>query len=78
MLRNGTNYETSDRGLLYDKRTMELIHCPENFKYATTKGYEYLNVKGLVVENEVKGIKSLGPYCFDNSVLEKSGTSFHS
>lgn len=71
VLRNGTNYETSDRGLLYDKRTMELIHCPENFKYATTKGYEYLNVKGLVVENEVKGIKSLGPYCFDNSVLEK-------
>lgn len=71
VLHNGTNYETSARGLLYDKRTMELIHCPENFKYATTKGYEYLNVKGLVVENEVKGIKSLAPYCFDYSVLEK-------
>lgn len=71
VLRNGKNYETSDRGLLYNKRTMELIHCPENFKYATNKGYEYLNVKGLVVENEVKGIKSLAPYCFDYSVLEK-------
>lgn len=70
VLRAGTNYEASDQGLLYDKRTMELIHCPENYKYTTKKGYQYMNVKGLVVENEVKGIKSLGPYCFDNSLLE--------
>lgn len=33
-------------------------------------GYQDMNVKGLVVENEVKGIKSLGPYCFDNSLME--------
>ena len=33
-------------------------------------GYQFMNVKGLVVENEVKGIKSLGPYCFDNSLME--------
>ena len=71
VLHNGTNYEASDHGLLYDKRTMELIHCPANYKYTTTMGYQDMNVKGLVVENEVKGIKSLGPYCFDNSVLEK-------
>lgn len=70
VLRNGTNYEASDHGLLYDKRTMELIHCPENYKYTTTMGYQDMNVKGLVVENEVKGIKSLGPYCFDNSLME--------
>ena len=70
VLHNGTNYETSDHGLLYDKRTMELIHCPENYKYTTTMGYQDMNVKGLVVENEVKGIKSLGPYCFDNSLME--------
>lgn len=70
VLRNGTNYEASDHGLLYDKRTMELIHCPENYKYTTKTGYQYMNVKGLVVENEVKGIKSLGPYCFDNSLME--------
>ena len=70
VLRAGTNYEASDHGLLYDKRTMELIHCPENYKYTTKMGYQYMNVKGLVVENEVKGIKSLGPYCFDNSLLE--------
>ena len=71
VLRAGANYEASDHGLLYDKRTMELIHCPENYKYTTKKGYQYMNVKGLVVEDEVKGIKSLGPYCFDNSLLEK-------
>lgn len=70
VLRNGTNYEASNCGLLYDKRTMELIHCPENYKYTTTMGYQFMNVKGLVVENEVKGIKSLGPYCFDNSLME--------
>lgn len=70
VLRNGTNYEASNCGLLYDKRTMELIHCPENYKYTTTMGYQDMNVKGLVVENEVKGIKSLGPYCFDNSLME--------
>lgn len=70
VLRAGANYEASDHGLLYDKRTMELIHCPENYKYTTKKSYQYMNVKGLVVENEVKGIKSLGPYCFDNSLLE--------
>lgn len=70
VLRNGTNYEASDHGLLYDKRTMELIHCPENYKYTTKMGFQYKNVKGLVVENEVKGIKSLGPYCFDNSLME--------
>lgn len=70
VLRNGTNYEASDHGLLYDKRTMELIHCPENYKYTTTMGYQDMNVKGLVVENEVKGIKSLGPYCFYNSLME--------
>lgn len=70
VLRNGTNYEASDHGLLYDKRTKELIHCPENYKYTTTMGYQDMNVKGLVVENEVKGIKSLGPYCFDNSLME--------
>ncbi|HRM57380.1 MAG TPA: leucine-rich repeat domain-containing protein [Prevotella sp.] len=70
VLRNGTNYEASKCGLLYDKRTMELIHCPENYKYTTTMGYQDMNVKGLVVENEVKGIKSLGPYCFDNSLME--------
>lgn len=71
VLRNGTNYEASDHGLLYDKRTMELIHCPENYKYTTIMGYQDMNVKGLVVENEVPGIKSLAPYCFDYSVLEK-------
>lgn len=70
VLRNGTNYEASDHGLLYDKRTMELIHCPENYKYTTKMGFQYKNVKGLVVEDEVKGIKSLGPYCFDNSLME--------
>lgn len=70
VLRAGANYEASDHGLLYDKRTMELIHCPENYKYTTKVGYQYMNVKGLVVENEVKGIKSLGPYCFDNSLME--------
>lgn len=70
VLRNGANYEASDHGLLYDKRTMELIHCPENYKNTTTMGYQDMNVKGLVVENEVKGIKSLGPYCFDNSLME--------
>lgn len=70
VLRNGTNYEASDHGLLYDKRTMELIHCPENYKRTTKTGYQYMNVKGLVVENEVKSIKSLGPYCFDNSLME--------
>lgn len=70
VLRAGANYEASDHGLLYDKRTMELIHCPENYKYTTTMGYQDMNVKGLVVENEVKGIKSLGPYCFDNSLME--------
>lgn len=70
VLRNGTNYEASDHGLLYDKRTKELIHCPENYKYTTKTGYQDMNVKGLVVENEVKGIKSLGPYCFDNSLME--------
>lgn len=70
VLRNGTNYEASDHGLLYDKRTMELIHCPENYKRTTKTGYQYMNVKGLVVEDEVKGIKSLGPYCFDNSLME--------
>lgn len=70
VLRNGTNYEASDHGLLYDKRTMELMHCPENYKYTTTMGYQDMNVKGLVVENEVKSIKSLGPYCFDNSLME--------
>lgn len=71
VLRNGTNYEASDHGLLYDKRTMELIHCPENYKYTTIMGYQDMNVKGLVVENEVPGIKSLAPYFFDYSVLEK-------
>lgn len=71
VLRNGTNYEASDHGLLYDKRTMELIHCPENYKYTTKMGYQDMNVKGLVVENEVPGIKSLGPYCFNYSLLEK-------
>lgn len=70
VLRNGTNYEASNCGLLYDKRTMELIHCPENYKRTTTMGYQFMNVKGLGVENEVKGIKSLGPYCFDNSLME--------
>ena len=70
VLRNGVKYEASDCGLLYDKRTMELIHCPENYKRTTTMGYQFMNVKGLVVENEVKGIKSLGPYCFDNSLME--------
>lgn len=70
VLRAGANYEASDHGLLYDKRTMELIHCPENYKYTPKVGYQYMNVKGLVVENEVKGIKSLGPYCFDNSLME--------
>lgn len=70
VLRNGTNYEASNCGLLYDKRTMELIHCPENYKRTTKTGYQFMNVKGLVVENEVKGIKSLGPYCFDNSLME--------
>lgn len=70
VLRAGANYEASDHGLLYDKRTMELIHCPENYKYTTKMGFQYMNVKGLVVENEVKGIKSLGPYCFDNSLME--------
>lgn len=70
VLHNGTNYETSSCGLLYDKRTMELIHCPENYKRTTKTGYQYMNVKGLVVEDEVKGIKSLGPYCFDNSLME--------
>lgn len=70
VLRNGANYEASDHGLLYDKRTMELIHCPENYKNTTKVGYQDMNVKGLVVENEVKGIKSLGPYCFDNSLME--------
>lgn len=70
VLRNGTNYEASNCGLLYDKRTMELIHCPENYKRTTKTGYQYMNVKGLVVEDEVKGIKSLGPYCFDNSLME--------
>lgn len=70
VLRAGANYEASDHGLLYDKRTMELIHCPENYKYTTIMGYQDMNVKGLVVENEVKGIKSLGPYCFDNSLME--------
>lgn len=70
VLRNGTNYEASNCGLLYDKRTMELIHCPENYKYTTKTGFQYKNVKGLVVEDEVKGIKSLGPYCFDNSLME--------
>lgn len=69
-LRNGNNYEASDHGLLYNKRTKELIHCPENYKYTTTMGYQDMNVKGLVVENEVEGIKSLGPYCFDNSLME--------
>lgn len=70
VLHNGTNYETSNCGLLYDKRTMELIHCPENYKRTTKTSYQYMNVKGLVVEDEVKGIKSLGPYCFDNSLME--------
>ena len=70
VLRNGVKYEASDHGLLYDKQTMELIHCPENYKRTTTMGYQFMNVKGLVVENEVKGIKSLGPYCFDNSLME--------
>lgn len=70
VLRNGVKYEASDCGLLYDKQTMELIHCPENYKRTTKTGYQYMNVKGLVVENEVKGIKSLGPYCFDNSLME--------
>ena len=70
VLRAGANYEASDHGLLYDKRTMELIHCPENYKYTTKMGFQYMNVKGLVVEDEVKGIKSLGPYCFDNSLME--------
>ena len=70
VLRNGVKYEASDCGLLYDKQTMELIHCPENYKRTTKMGYQFMNVKGLVVENEVKGIKSLGPYCFDNSLME--------
>lgn len=70
VLHNGVKYEASDHGLLYDKKTMELIHCPENYKRTTTMGYQFMNVKGLVVENEVKGIKSLGPYCFDNSLME--------
>ena len=70
VLRNGTKYEASNCGLLYDKQTMELIHCPENYKYTTKMGSQYKNVKGLVVEDEVPGIKSLGPYCFDNSLLE--------
>lgn len=70
VLRNGVKYEASDCGLLYDKQTMELIHCPENYKRTTKTGYQYMNVKGLVVENEVQGIKSLGPYCFDNSLME--------
>ena len=70
VLRNGVKYEASDCGLLYDKQTMELIHCPENYKRTTKTGYQFMNVKGLVVENEVKGIKSLGPYCFDNSLME--------
>lgn len=70
VLHNGVKYEASDCGLLYDKQTMELIHCPENYKRTTKTGYQFMNVKGLVVENEVKGIKSLGPYCFDNSLME--------
>lgn len=70
VLRNGVKYEASDHGLLYDKQTMELIHCPENYKRTTKTGYQFKNVKGLVVENEVPGIKSLGPYCFDNSLME--------
>ena len=32
---DGINYETTNQGLLYDKRTMELIHCPENYKQTT-------------------------------------------
>ena len=68
---DGINYETTNQGLLYDKRTMELIHCPENYKQTTLPGALAINTKGLIVENEVPGIKSLGPYCFDNSLLEK-------
>ena len=68
---NGINYETTNQGLLYDKRTMELIHCPENYKQTTLPGALAINTKGLIVEKEVPGIKSLGPYCFDNSLLEK-------
>ena len=70
VLHNGVKYEASDCGLLYDKQTMELIHCPENYMRTTKTGYQFMNVKGLVVENEVPGIKSLGPYCFDNSLME--------
>lgn len=68
---DGINYETTKQGLLYDKRTMELIHCPENYKQTTLPGALAINTKGLIVENVVPGIKSLGPYCFDNSLLEK-------
>lgn len=68
---DGINYETTNQGLLYDKRTMELIHCPENYKQTTLPGALAINTKGLIVEKEVPGIKSLGPYCFDNSLLEK-------
>lgn len=67
---NNPKYATSLHGLLYNKKTMELIHCPEDFKITTKMGYSDYNVKGLILENEIPGIKSIAPYCFARSILE--------
>lgn len=68
---NNETYGTTLHGLLYNKKTMELIHCPENYTVTSKSGYQYLNVKGLVVEDEIPGIKSLAPYSFFYSILQK-------
>lgn len=68
---NNETYGTTLRGLLYNKKTMELIHCPEDYKVTTKAGYQYMNVNGLIIEDEVAGIKSLAPFCFVGSTLKK-------
>lgn len=68
---NNETYGTTLHGLLYNKKTMELIHCPESYTVTSKSGYQYLNVKGLIIEDEVTGIKSLAPYCFFYSTLQK-------
>lgn len=68
---NNEHYGTSLHGLLYDKKTMSLIHCPEDYKVTTKAGYSYLNVNGLILDDEIFGIKSLDSYSFIGSVLEK-------
>lgn len=50
------------QSILYDKTTKELIHCAENYGFNAIGGGK--TRKGLIIEDEVPGIKSIGKWAF--------------